>query len=182
MQDDIQDVFRQWRQRLIPLYEDSDVGTARSTSIFDISPFRLVLHKANKMKMLYGTQREDNEFRGASQCHYFALMWIPSNTEDGMNGKELKKFIGALRRSGYFTNKLNKESVYISGPSYGSEEKNETDGVQNFDLNVLRDRTKSMLQLNLKGDLKVDIEIVIHELAKEVMSYFIIHKEFNESN
>lgn len=59
---------------------------------------------------------------GASQCSHFALMWIPSNIEDGMNEREFNDLVDAMRDSEYFVNKLNKDSVYISGPPYGNDE------------------------------------------------------------
>merc|ERR1712228_1043038 len=119
-----------------------------------------VLHRVNKMKLLYNTH---GGMKGASQCKYFALMWIPSNNEDGMNENEFKELIIALRKSQYFVNKLNKESVYISGPSYGNNEdfrqnesQNFDESDEKFDLAPLVSMCRSMCD---QTDIDLDIEV-----------------------
>ena len=106
--------------------------------------------------------------KGASKCNYFALMWIPSNIEDGMNEDEFNALIEGLREDGYFVNKLNKEAVYISGPSYGNSEDiaggGESD--EKFDLIPLSTMCQSFL--DLEDQSSVTIEISVHELAREV--------------
>ena len=119
----IRSVLQRWKERLA-YYDDQDDGD--TSDILDIVPFRMVVHKVRKMKMLYREKRGGimkGGMKGASDASHFALMWTPSNCEDGMNEDELKDFIAALRRSDYFVNKLNEKAVYISGPSYGNEER-----------------------------------------------------------
>lgn len=111
----VQTILMRWRQRVT----HSDVDEAGDVLISNISPFRMVLHKARRMKVMYS---KNGGMKGASKASHFALMWIPSNIEDGMNEQEFNDFIDTMRESGYFVNKLNKESVYISGPSYGNDE------------------------------------------------------------
>ena len=101
------------------------IGNADDISMSDVSPFRMVLHRVKRMKMLQrskGKGGSEEGFQGKSDCKHFALMWIPSNIEDGMNELEFNQFINAMRDSEHFVKKLNKESVYISGPAYGNEE------------------------------------------------------------
>ena len=149
-------VLKSWKQRTIQSDEAGDVP------ISNISPFRMVLHKTRRMKMFNGAMK------GASKCNYFALMWIPSNIEDGMNEDEFNALIEGLREDGYFVNKLNKEAVYISGPSYGNSEDiaggGESD--EKFDLIPLSTMCQSFL--DLEDQSSVTIEISVHELAREV--------------
>lgn len=80
----------------------------------------MVLHQVKRMKMLY--REEDIEKFEDLKASYFALMWVPSNTKDGMNEDELNILIEAIERANYFVKKLDEEAVYISGPLYGDNE------------------------------------------------------------
>ena len=120
---DVQRILQQWRERVRrERISRGDGDVSGNISISDICPFRMVLHRVKRMKMMYGASEVMERFKGASDCKHFALMWIPSNFENGMDELEFNQFIHAMRKCGYFVNKLNKESVYISGPSYGNKE------------------------------------------------------------
>eukprot|EP01083_Nonionella_stella_P123482 372063_1 len=159
----IQSILRQWKKRT--LHTDTEISMKK------IAPFRMVLHKTNKMKLLYS---RNGGMKGASKCKYFALVWIPSNVEDGMTENEFNEFIIALQQSQYFVNKLNKECIYISGPTYGSNEETmnddrpehfEDDSDEKFDLIPLASMCRSCTELS--DDTILDVEIVVHELSRE---------------
>lgn len=101
--------------------KDSSHESKQRTLYLKNTPFRMVLHKVNKMKRMYSFADDNkHDSRDGDDNTAFALMWVPSNEPDGMNDNEFKEFIDAMRES-YFVRKLNKDSVYISGPSYEQE-------------------------------------------------------------
>eukprot|EP01083_Nonionella_stella_P070475 188592_1 len=151
-QPSIKSVLKQWRERV---YNDDE----------STPPFRTVLHRTNKMKFI--SRQVNGGGTGASQCTYFALLWIPSNTEDGINADEFMKLIDAMREAKYFVNKLNKECIYISGPEYGNlEEYGSIDGSdQKFDLGSLASLCRSFFEV--PDHIDIEIEVAVHEIARE---------------
>ena len=120
------------------------------------TPFRVVIHQTKRMKLKYS---DHGGMSNESDCNYFALLWVPSNVEDGMKEHEFNNLIKAMRSSKYFVNKLNKECIYFSGPSYGYSPECA------FDLESLSNLCRSHGE---NGNITLDIEIAVHELAREV--------------
>ena len=120
------------------------------------------------MKLSYS---KNNGMKSPSECNYFALLWVPSlhEAEHGMEADEFNTFIDALRSAGYFVNKLNKKAVYISGPPYGNIIDRGGDSEEKFDLTALSRTCRGCLD-DLPDDIYVDIEVAVHELAREVLS------------
>lgn len=162
-------ILKRWKQRTLPIADD-DVVEEKEIAISQIPPFRMILHRMKRMKLSYSRH---GGMKAASKCRYFVLLWVPSNNEDGMNEREFNDLVGALRRSRYFASKLNKESLYISGPTYGHTEDigdaAAADSDEKFDLEPLTRMTRSCLEL--PPEVHVDIEVVVHEMDYEVFLF-----------
>ena len=156
-----------WQKRI----QTEESSLKENETLSNIVPFRMVLHRSHRMKVAYGYDEDEGKVQKFhSRCHYFVLLWIPSNSNDGMNDNEYNELIAALNQNKYFCKKLNKECIYISGPKYGDEK----DQQHRFNLDRLHSECKlfsndSKNRLDIPSDKRLDIQIVVHEMEREKM-------------
>eukprot|EP01083_Nonionella_stella_P286617 975505_1 len=166
--EEVRQVLLEWQQRLFNESSHEEKHHEMiEISINDITPFRMIVHKLERLKMVHSKQ---NGHRGSSECKHFALLWVPTNPKVGMNKDEYNAFRKTLENSSYFCNKLNKDCAYISGPGYGhSEHKDEekVDYNHAFDLEKLVSTCRGIGGDRLPKHKTLDIEIAVHQLANE---------------
>eukprot|EP01084_Bolivina_argentea_P151500 264426_1 len=134
----------------------------------NIEPFRIITHKLHNLKMTASSK--NGGMKGKSQCKYFALMWIPNNETN--TETQYYNLIDAFRNNKYFCNKLNEECVYISGPEYGDKENSK------FDLDSLSSVCRQCTKL--PPTVTLEIEVAVHELAREPYHQVNIDNEFDK--
>eukprot|EP01084_Bolivina_argentea_P068832 125283_1 len=168
----ISELLIKWQKRISNKQDASFTEKQKKKLLKTIIPFRMVLHKTHRMKLSYNYPSQSKQ-DSASVCKYFVLLWIPCNQENGLNDDEYDEFVKALIKAKYFCNQLNKECIYISGPTYGHDEiqslsKIGNDAYQNkFDLKPLENYCLAFSAHEIPPDKKLDVQIVVHELNRK---------------
>ena len=177
--DPIKNILLQWQTRQ-PQNIKSKSKKEEKDLLKEIIPFRMVLHKTHRMKVYY-EYSSNHKMSSKSNCQYFALVWIPCNEDNGLNDDEYNQLINAFKdkQSKYFCNKLNKESIYISGPKYGSDEAFPNASIEQqkesvyFNLTPLRTLCELYGSMRLPEDKVLNIEIVVHEIDRKVIYFYL---------